>query len=248
MVISFTDWNPNELYHFGVRGMKWGQRRFQNEDGSLTSLGKERYGKEHGKRSARGMTHDLNKLDRERATAQYRYDKLQKKASKRGEDSRAAKKAKQYGDLLEKNKKMTNTILAKAKASGMKVNTKEVNRVVNKGRTVGKNLIKLGVLAGGLYAGSKLAPNSGIAKSIQKVAGERYEYSGHIDGWTGRVHSGGVTYVPKGRTAVGRHINQHILNNAGGIAKGLVGAAAVGTAVTGIKKTKGTRYKVRKGG
>ena len=32
---------PNgELYHFGIIGMKWGIRRFQNKNGSLTSLGR----------------------------------------------------------------------------------------------------------------------------------------------------------------------------------------------------------------
>ena len=32
------------LAHFGIKGQKWGVRRFQNEDGSLTSEGKKRYG------------------------------------------------------------------------------------------------------------------------------------------------------------------------------------------------------------
>lgn len=34
----------NYLEHFGIRGMKWGVRRFQNADGSYTSAGKSRYG------------------------------------------------------------------------------------------------------------------------------------------------------------------------------------------------------------
>lgn len=40
---------PNELSHsvflahYGIKGQSWGQRRFQNEDGSLTPAGKKRY-------------------------------------------------------------------------------------------------------------------------------------------------------------------------------------------------------------
>ena len=35
--------SSQELYHHGIKGQKWGRRRFQNEDGSLTPAGKERY-------------------------------------------------------------------------------------------------------------------------------------------------------------------------------------------------------------
>lgn len=31
------------IYHYGIKGQKWGVRRYQNEDGSLTSRGKKRY-------------------------------------------------------------------------------------------------------------------------------------------------------------------------------------------------------------
>ena len=32
----------DELYHHGIKGQKWGVRRYQNEDGSLTAAGKKR--------------------------------------------------------------------------------------------------------------------------------------------------------------------------------------------------------------
>lgn len=35
--------SDSDLMHYGIKGQKWGVRRFQNPDGSLTNLGKSRY-------------------------------------------------------------------------------------------------------------------------------------------------------------------------------------------------------------
>lgn len=35
--------NNELIYHSGVKGMRWGIRRYQNKDGSLTDTGKKRY-------------------------------------------------------------------------------------------------------------------------------------------------------------------------------------------------------------
>lgn len=39
----FSKYIPKHLEHHGILGQKWGVRRYQNEDGSLTSTGKKRY-------------------------------------------------------------------------------------------------------------------------------------------------------------------------------------------------------------
>lgn len=44
--VVFTD----ELYHHGVKGQRWGIRKYQNPDGSLTAAGKARYNVKEAKR------------------------------------------------------------------------------------------------------------------------------------------------------------------------------------------------------
>ena len=41
-------YSDEELSHHGILGQKWGVRRYQNKDGSLTSAGKSRYQNEDG--------------------------------------------------------------------------------------------------------------------------------------------------------------------------------------------------------
>lgn len=50
----------NDLYHHGILGQKWGIRRYQNPDGSLTTAGKRRYQKQLAKKIKRDFRKDLH--------------------------------------------------------------------------------------------------------------------------------------------------------------------------------------------
>ena len=83
----------SELYHYGTLGMKWGFRRFQNKDGSLTAAGKKRYNSDgdesSGETKKSGSKEDIKK------TTSKEDESEQKKTPSKEEDTEAYEAAKQ---------------------------------------------------------------------------------------------------------------------------------------------------------
>ena len=105
----------DELYHWGIKGQRWGIRRFQNADGSLTPLGQKRYNAEVErvkKETAKVKAAEKVKANREKTQA--KFDKLEakkadlakrKKALKgKDEDAEEAKKKAEENESIEERR------------------------------------------------------------------------------------------------------------------------------------------------
>lgn len=82
----------NQLYHWGIKGMKWGVRRYRNEDGTLTDAGKKRYAdqepvhedyaKTHDKKSVKTMSDAELRARNNRLQMEQQYERLTQKESR----------------------------------------------------------------------------------------------------------------------------------------------------------------------
>lgn len=73
--------NGAELQHFGIPGMKWGRRRFQNPDGTRTSAGKKRdaaNGRNEPERPKRSDDHNISRQAKKKGLSGLSNDELKK--------------------------------------------------------------------------------------------------------------------------------------------------------------------------
>ena len=70
--------SDDELYHYGIKGQKWGVRRYQNKDGSLTPAGKKRRSSSD---EVRNMSTDELRQKVRRLNNEQRYIDLTKSSS-----------------------------------------------------------------------------------------------------------------------------------------------------------------------
>ena len=91
----------NSISHHGIKGQKWGERRYQNPDGTLTEEGRKRY----SSYTPYKIQRSLNKIDESAAKAEARIYNAEKKAGKYS--VKGIKYANKHGESEKTTKKLT---------------------------------------------------------------------------------------------------------------------------------------------
>lgn len=169
-----------ELQHAGIKGMKWGVRRYQNPDGTLTEEGKKRYDNDPTN-------------DGDRASAQDKYTRISKKqmsrnAKKAGLESLARDKEKSGVTFREANRN-----IAKARKESIDRDNLHNHKIaeLNPNYKTAKGKVTAGIALsaiGGVLAGFRgsLGPIAGYVGLGATAVGNILGISGAIDWAKGR--------------------------------------------------------------
>lgn len=164
------------LAHHGVKGQRWGVRRYQNADGSLTEAGKKKYNSYYTRESKA-----LTKREGQNLKNLVEYDKYrkqyEKKSEKYGEDSAVTKKVKKKMDSAlnsyNAHKPLIDTELKAIKSYKLSDFMKEENNVK---RAQAQNIVN-SIITGATATGIQLAITGNIPYAVGSGIGSAAGYA-----------------------------------------------------------------------
>lgn len=184
MYYAATVPSSEELYHYGVQGMKWGVRRYQNPDGSLTSAGMARYGN-----LSRSQRNDMaNYGTRGFARMQRMQKKGYSQERARQYESDRREFGKKRANRISKRQDKLNRQFAERTGREIKDTTSHTqSRNIERGRrNVKRALVGIGAIAVGAYA---IKHRKQITAGA-KVAGRILKKSGNAVRWAKNAQQG----------------------------------------------------------
>ena len=176
--MEFTSWDAGlrvddeYLEHYGIPGMKWGARRYQNRDGSLTTKGEKRYGAKGTGASARRMAKDFNKLDKSYANVEHRRQISENKVRREmHKANRGSNSEKRYAKHKEK------ALAAAKKASEAYKQKKAIEslqwRIIGNAAKKGYTVSAIPTTRSGERGRTKVARMLGLGDFSTKVSGQK---------------------------------------------------------------------------
>ena len=154
----------DELYHHGIKGQRWGIRRYQNENGTLTTAGKKKYRRgdklditKEDSSITRGVKNDYNKMSDKEFASKYKTTKntyrrrvnkygdpyknspLVKWAKKQNAKKRNGMTAEKEMKILDAERKAKAAKKAAKKMRKKKINDNSVSQLANSGNKILKN-------------------------------------------------------------------------------------------------------------
>ena len=177
------------LSHHGILGQKWGVRRYQNADGTLTAAGKKRYGAEnvYDIDNKKGLQRRLNDLDKAMAkNARDNADAVRRLIRRKNYKDRSLKTKTITEENITKGRMEVEQLLKKNEGK-YDIKTRATSRNVSKGSDIVKALLTSTVLAGvtaplgkmvggtnGMIAGGTVASMLGATKHLKPALGTKY--------------------------------------------------------------------------
>lgn len=175
----------NELYHHGIKGMKWGVRRFQRPDGSLTAMGRARQrlqdaSDKHKAKKAEEARAKADKALRKKPISKLTDEELKARISRLEMEKKLVDLEKNTADRAEKSSRVKSfmSVVGKEVVKPAVINAAR-NTVQNYLNSLGGNLVKDLLKDVGVTSGNKPKKNKQNNDSGEKPNNKTNKDSGN---------------------------------------------------------------------